>query len=317
MTKFTPDIKESFLSDYRSGKRISELCGKYSVSFGAVMKWFKKDGIKTMGYVKEAPHEMKIVELHSKGYTTPQICKELNVTYSVVTNTFFRHGLKANRYQVPRRSALYEDYFESITSAKCAYFLGLLAADGCVMPDWDKVSISLRQPDSYLLEELKRELKSDAKIGTYKPKLSETLACSIQLHSKKMVSDLINHGLTARKSLTLEFPDIPSEYFWSFIRGFFDGNGCVSFQKRLKVADTKRVTFSASTIFNLKLKEIFEKSFGVKSCLSICDKTPEHSDLIIIRKEDIVKIRDLMYKDDCISMKRKKDRFFMDKKEAA
>jgi hypothetical protein len=316
MIKFK-DIKDELVKDYRSGMRMKDLSVKYGIGAGAIMRAFTREGIPTMGYVREVPYQKKIVELHGIGYTTPQICDELNVTYSVVTNTFFRHGLKANKYHVPRRSALHEDYFESISSSRCAYFFGLLAADGCVMPDWNKVSISLRQPDSYLLEELKKELKADAKIGIEYPRLSNTPACSLQLHSKKMVSDLIKNGLTARKSLTLEFPNIPEQYFWSFVRGFFDGNGCISFQKRLKVSDTKRVTFAASSIFNLKLKGIFEEKFGIKSCLSICDKNPEHSELIIIRKEDVIKIRNFMYENDTISMKRKKDRFFMDKKEVA
>ncbi len=40
-------------------------------------------------------------------------------------------------------------------------------------------------------------------------------------------SDLLVLGITPRKSLIIKPPNIPNKYFWHYIRGFFDGDGCV------------------------------------------------------------------------------------------
>lgn len=52
------------------------------------------------------------------------------------------------------------------------------------------------------------------------------LAC----YSKKSYTDLINKGCGINKSLILKFPDetqVPQNLISHFIRGYFDGDGCV------------------------------------------------------------------------------------------
>jgi len=47
-----------------------------------------------------------------------------------------------------------------------------------------------------------------------------------------MYEDLLKLGLTPRKSLTIEFPkNVPNQYLSHFIRGYFDGDGCVAIMK--------------------------------------------------------------------------------------
>jgi len=45
--------------------------------------------------------------------------------------------------------------------------------------------------------------------------------------SKLIYNDLLNLSVTPRKSLTMLFPNIPSEFLSYFIRGYFDGDGCL------------------------------------------------------------------------------------------
>lgn len=50
---------------------------------------------------------------------------------------------------------------------------------------------------------------------------------SIKIANKKIISDLSKIGLVPNKSLSLDFPDIPSDYARHFIRGCWDGDGSV------------------------------------------------------------------------------------------
>ncbi|MEK9201315.1 MAG: LAGLIDADG family homing endonuclease [Patescibacteria group bacterium] len=69
-----------------------------------------------------------------------------------------------------------------------------------------------------------------------------------------MVQDLINLGVTPRKSLRLQLPKIPDIYFPHFLRGYFDGDGCVNISKKIRA----RKQF-LNLIFTSGCKEFLEK----------------------------------------------------------
>ncbi len=46
-----------------------------------------------------------------------------------------------------------------------------------------------------------------------------------------MCNDLIGHGATIRKSLTLTFPThLDEKLIKHFLRGYFDGDGCINYR---------------------------------------------------------------------------------------
>lgn len=49
----------------------------------------------------------------------------------------------------------------------------------------------------------------------------------IRIGNSDLYDSLIEKGLYPRKSLSIEFPKIPKKYVIDFIRGYFDGDGCV------------------------------------------------------------------------------------------
>lgn len=81
-----------------------------------------------------------------------------------------------------------------------------------------------------------------------------------------MNKDLEKYHITPRKTYDLEFEFpfelIPEEFIWDFIRGFFDGDGQVSYSE-----ETHQFTFAlygTSERFMNQLGDIFEKEFGVE-----------------------------------------------------
>lgn len=139
------------------------------------------------------------------------------------------------------------NYFDVIDSEDKAYWLGFLFADGCVMHSTRKriLKTKISWQDRYFIKlslsvgdinHLKKFLK--AIDGTYPINIYEersNLVDTIKKYGRILIEDrhmfdsLVNNGLCERKSLVAEYPNIQSKFDDAFIRGYFDGDGCVSY----------------------------------------------------------------------------------------
>lgn len=81
---------------------------------------------------------------------------------------------------------------------------------------------------------------------------------SIHFCSKKVTSDLLKIGLHSSKSFSCNFLNIDDRFIWHFIRGLFDGDGCISIINGRK----GRLSFSLilSGELKCKIKDIFINS---------------------------------------------------------
>lgn len=119
-----------------------------------------------------------------------------------------------------------------------SYVLGLIAADGAV-EDVRKSSrtcyLAIASKDKKLLSQVKKVMNSTHRLYLRKQRmqtfgLSRYLCADthvLRIGSKVIFQDLINLGITPRKSLRLRLPKMDLKYFKFFLRGYFDGDGCV------------------------------------------------------------------------------------------
>lgn len=136
-----------------------------------------------------------------------------------------------------------KDFFETIDTEEKAYWLGFLYADGCINKIYrnDKlksmdIELSLCKRDENHLQKFLNSLESDIKIKHKSIKLNGKIyeASRVTVCCTKMCRDLCDKGCTPQKSLTLKFPTvdvIDDKLLKHFIRGYFDGDGCVSISK--------------------------------------------------------------------------------------
>ena len=113
-----------------------------------------------------------------------------------------------------------------------------------------------------------------------------------------MVLDLIELGLIPKKSLIMQFPEIPGEYFWDFIRGYFDGDGHVSIRKRNSLFIA---IYTGSKFFAQEVNEEFQQRKVDTSLL----KTKENLYQISILKNSKRKFFDALYAKADIYLNRK------------
>ncbi|TSC94636.1 MAG: hypothetical protein CEN87_357 [Parcubacteria group bacterium Licking1014_1] len=135
------------------------------------------------------------------------------------------------------------DFFEK-WSPEMAYVLGFLYADGDI-EDVRKSSrtqyITFTNVDKEILEAIKKAMGSEHNLNYRAPRkvtyqngktYESSESYRLRIGSKKMFDDLLKLGLTPRKSLTIKFPiNVPDDCFSHFVRGYFDGDGCVTIKK--------------------------------------------------------------------------------------
>ncbi|MDP2599109.1 MAG: LAGLIDADG family homing endonuclease [Deltaproteobacteria bacterium] len=122
---------------------------------------------------------------------------------------------------------LVDGKFFDIWTPESAYILGLLMADGTLTtnPRGSRY-VEFLSTDRELVDLFRALLNSNHKISLKKRKLSPKQwkpAYRIQIGNQHMLTRLDQLGLDEKTIV----PRIPKPYYRDFVRGFFDGDGCV------------------------------------------------------------------------------------------
>ncbi len=142
-----------------------------------------------------------------------------------------------------------------------AYVLGYIYADGTLInADYMRGKyITITSVDQGSMERLKRYLDSEHVIFNRKiTREKGKTQYGLKIGSHKIYNDLVKLGLYPNKSLTISFPAVPQKYLTDFVRGYFDGDGCIYFEKSLGV-QKQTIIKRLRTIFTSGCKEYLVK----------------------------------------------------------
>lgn len=198
---------------------------------------------------------------------------------------------------------LNDDYFSIIDTEQKAYFLGLLFADGNVYMKRNRVQLTLSNEDAYIIKKLAQCVNYQGKLYIDRGKYTKLI-----LNSKKMCDDLIKLGCTPNKSLTLTFPidSVPKELLNHFIRGYFDGDGHISRDKKL-VNDYYHINITSTESFLMTLKNILAENNIIVGTLYKRYKDKEISaHTFYVKNKSAIEFVNYIYKDASLFLSRKK-----------
>ena len=239
---------EDIVRLYLDGMIMSDIANMYGVSTSTIRNRLDKCNIKrrnaSESHTIHKIDEQEMINLYLKGMNLIELGEKYNVSYGTIKNRLLKNQIKLrsrsesklleHRNHSPnkhgRKYYLNHKYFQT-WSSNMAYITGFLSADGYIK-DTGVVKISLQEADKELLYMINKELESTYNINFLLKKCGDKqhLSCELLIHSIHMVRDLVNIGVTPRKSLTVNMDKIPCEYRLDFIRGYFDGDGSVGEQ---------------------------------------------------------------------------------------
>ena len=208
-----------------------------------------------------------------------------------------------------------EEYFNN-DNQDVFYWAGFIAADGCMYQNkagLQQLVIKLAEQDLSHLILFKHYIETQAPISLYinknslrNKKWNDTKQYQLRITSKKIYESLKRFNIVSRKTKIYDFPDwlIEHPLVHHFMRGYFDGDGCISNSTNwyLSIRGNKN--------FLKKYKLIIEKQGNLESKVNITINNGTHQ-LMFGGRYIINVITNYLYKDSTLCLQRKYEKHIM------
>lgn len=228
---------------------------------------------------------------------------------------------KASRLGLTKKDNGNIRIFKDINAEESAYWLGFIYADGYIIKNIEnsergtsyELGIELNSIDVEHLEKFNRVFNNYYKIS-FRERSMNTLdilnknepsnrynkTCLIRIYSKDIVNDLIKNDIVQNKTNSCIFPKVhDKQLFLHFLRGYIDGDGSYIIDNKNRI----RITIEGNNkeCFNY-IKNKLLTDFNI-SCSFYKDR--ECWKLQISRKQEVLKLLDLLYRNANIYLDRK------------
>lgn len=267
--------------------------------------------MKRYKYTKELVDKIIFLYIEEQ-LSTKSISSKLNMGEWSIWNCLKKNKIKLrDRFAFSQKYEIDDTFFEKVDNEEKAYWLGWMYADGCVYENKKGCyfHLTLHNKDKYILENFKKSLKTNRPIHHQSKKNHDGLF----VWNKKMYNDLVRLGCTRRKSLTLEFPKndiVPKHLIRHFIRGYFDGDGCATFNRKNSRFEAKIISsISFLNGYQMVLKELGINKFYMHKRRKSKKGELEYGTIGVGSYKNIKLFYDFLYKDIFFCLERKKQVF--------
>ncbi|MFZ8198963.1 LAGLIDADG family homing endonuclease [Alteromonas portus] len=281
--RLASEVLESHMLYFDDDVTVEEIAKEQNISTYQVYERFKHFGLESKrprGSNLTDDDVSQIVKLNAEGQAPREIEENLGISSSTVrkvlkkleieprkheeaVNLALRRGRDKNRKSI--NANIKFEFFEQMTP-QLAWFLGAVCSDGSIGfnygPNKVTCSFSLASIDKDFVDKLGMlvGLSPSKSASSTSSKPIWTLRCS----NKRFVNHLEGLGVHSNKSSTVTVPDtIPPELIRHFIRGYFEGDGCVSKTSK----GTLRFSFSSKSEKLIRsVAEVLFEQAGIGIC---------------------------------------------------
>lgn len=214
------------------------------------------------------------------------------------------------------------DIFSKIETELQAYLLGFYAADGNINEKRKTFRIHLQKQDAELVYLYKDIISPDARTFTVEEhkttgrngkEITAHESFGVDITSAKLCTDLVNLGIGYNKSYSdLHIPEMSKNLIRHFIRGYFDGDGCIIVWLAREKGKSDRVRgkfdicAKSASILNEFIK--FFATYDIKLNLNYLKRDDMYR-MHTSSKKELQKIYNLLYKDSYFYLSRKFNKF--------
>lgn len=283
------------------------------------------DEAKVGRYQMKVPKELQdeIIKLYKEGYGLEKITEILNTsfTFDKVKSILQDNGIHIRNVQESAQIKIMPDLRKykvddnyNLLSHNGCWLLGMYSADG-YFPNKkgskNRISLSLAQKDEEILLRIKEELKVERPLCYYIQELNGKQYPSISLDFTSTIlrKEFEKYIPTKNKTEELKsLPNIPDEFMLDYLRGLWDGDGS------FVISNTKdgRIRFSTSVVsYNKCFLEEIQDYLANKYSFPKNKISKNHNiwSLRYSSKQDVLKLGQLFYENNYLSLKRKKDKY--------
>jgi DNA-binding transcriptional regulator WhiA len=214
------------------------------------------------------------------------------------------------------------DFFDSFGEIQ-SYLLGFYLADGSLHKTGNSynIIIGVNSEDEYIIQLFKKFIAPDNPIKLKKPKSFVSVngktytgkpQSIIRISSQKIGKFLEDLGYGVNKtSLTKSLPNLNDDNFFHFLRGYFDGDGCIVIKERKEGWMNRR--FQLTSFDKNILEDIVQrlKTFDINAKVY---SERNHHHILIQNKKPLNKLYNLMYNNASYYFKRKEEIFKLTEK---
>lgn len=284
---------------YLSGESTYRLAAAYGFSSGIVCYHLDKLGVirdrcRWVHRLSEA-ELLTIAQRHQDGETQQQISRDMGIPQTTVS----RIVRKRETERVDHQHRIYtcnHHFFSRIDTEEKAYWLGFLAADGCIS-NQQTVQILLAERDTDRLLAFRQSLESNHRITRRERKHP---AVFMRIKSAQLCRDLGALGLTPRKTDTHPFIQLPEGLQHHYIRGYVDGDGGFYHYP----PNNYRFMVVSNLCFIQRLQDYLMQTCGLNR--TALDHGPRVVRLTYTGRRQVLTIARHLYRGACIYMERKR-----------
>ncbi len=186
--------------------------------------------------MKWIDEDIKILESLYGKVSVFEICKLLSRDRKSINKKAMKLKLKGNSSLSKKRYNINYNYFSQPNNVN-SYWAGFIAADGHILKKENSVKIALSIKDENHLYQFKNDIQFDGPIQRYKEKRIGRggVQSILNIHGvEQWKKDLYNNFNIpcGQKTDILCYPPLKDlNLIWSYIIGYIDGDGCISFHK--------------------------------------------------------------------------------------
>lgn len=186
-----------------------------------------------------------------------------------------------------------------------AYVVGLITTDGNLSKDGRHITFISKDID--LIKTFKRCLCLNNKITPKPSGYSDKIYNKIQFGNVKLYRWLLKIGLMPNKTKILGKLDIPRKYFFDFLRGHLDGDGCFRVFKDPVYPNSERfyIVFHSASLNHLKwIQNKINRLTGIKGWIEYSTRVWR---LTYAKSESKILLPSLYYNKSIPFLKRKRN----------
>lgn len=305
---------EEFLQDWKDNiLTLKELEEKYAstttalYSIAKLYNVFRGDRIGSYK-ITQKQEEQLIADYKNGVLSYKEIADKYNISQSIIPQILKRNHIITDG--PTKRNRIYcfnEHYLDIVDSEEKAYFLGFVYADGGHNESRHALTITLQNNDSDLLKRFYKMFECDRQINFIHNKQYDRYYAQFRLQSTYFSQQLLKLGVPKDKSFKITFPTfLPSDLTRHFIRGYFDGDGCIGLSNRGWKSTS--VKFVGNEHFLKDVKKIID--MHTNKDIKLYQKTNSQVyELSSAGIFNVYVILNYLYKDATIYLQRKYDRY--------